>query len=157
MSLIGKADLLGGGRIYHSTIGDRSSYRAKSKGRASKDRKRRAYAALRESVLLGEDGRVVACAARCGARAESVHHLLGGSRRANVLENLVPLCGDGTRGCHGVYTTHHRLGTGRTWLDVATAIRETLEEQYPDRIAYLVAEVNETGLDRLYPKGDSRC
>lgn len=39
---------------------------------------------------------------RCAQRAESVHHRLPRSRGGtHDLANLVALCGDGTRGCHG--------------------------------------------------------
>lgn len=42
-----------------------------------------------------------ACA-RCGHVAQSVHHRLPRSRGGpHDLFNLVALCGDGTRGCHG--------------------------------------------------------
>lgn len=37
----------------------------------------------------------------CGARAESGHHLIPkGARGDDVVDNVVPLCGDGTRRCH---------------------------------------------------------
>jgi hypothetical protein len=42
--------------------------------------------------------------ARCGGKAESVHHRLKKSRGGRLIEdsfNLVPLCGSGTTGCHG--------------------------------------------------------
>jgi hypothetical protein len=37
--------------------------------------------------------------------AESLHHIVpkgGANRGDDVPENLVPVCGDGTRGCHGL-------------------------------------------------------
>lgn len=42
-----------------------------------------------------------ACRA-CGTRAINCHHLLGkGQRGDDVVENLIPLCGSGSEGCHG--------------------------------------------------------
>lgn len=38
----------------------------------------------------------------CGGRWESLHHIYPRSQGGDdVLANLAPVCGDGTRGCHG--------------------------------------------------------
>ena len=44
----------------------------------------------------------------CGGRSESLHHIYGrGQRGSDVLSNLAPVCGDGTRGCHGLLTARN--------------------------------------------------
>lgn len=55
---------------------------------------------LWDEVMASTGGRC----ARCGNRAESVHHRLRKSRGGRLIEdtfNCVPLCGSGTTGCHG--------------------------------------------------------
>lgn len=88
----------------------------------------------------------------CGAPNASLHHLLGGSWRSDELDNLVPLCGDGTRGCHGIYTSRMTGvsldGTRRTWEQVADRIRRSLTDG--ERL-YIVERVGDTGLERRYP------
>lgn len=58
---------------------------------------RRAYRQLHHQVVHGKNCTL------CNEWARTMHHLvprsLGGE---DVLENVVPVCGDGTRGCHGL-------------------------------------------------------
>lgn len=89
----------------------------------------------------------------CGViTGTSLHHLLGGTWRSDEADNLIPLCGDGTTGCHGIYTSRMTGVSGdgrrRTWEEVADQIRRslTLEE-----ISYVTSRVGEPGLDRRYP------
>jgi hypothetical protein len=73
----------------------------------------------------------------------SLHHLvprsLGGD---DLADNLVPLCGDGTRGCHGLveardFETLVRLRRALTVEEVAYIVerkdREFLQRYYPLR------------------------
>lgn len=62
----------------------------------------------------------------CGQQATNCHHLLGkgGRRGDDVVENMIPLCGSGSHGCHGaLHGTPHRHA-GRRWeaRDVRLAI-----------------------------------
>lgn len=67
------------------------------------------------------------------SRAHVVPRGQGGD---DVPENMVWLCGDGTRGCHGVLTHHGRDGqTGRTFDEVAAGLLAYLETQ-PLTVAY---------------------
>lgn len=88
----------------------------------------------------------------CGAPHASLHHLLGGAWRSDELDNLVPLCGGGTTGCHGIYTsrmTGQSLdGVRRTWEQVADRIRRSLTRA---EVLYVTERVGEPGLDRRYP------
>lgn len=47
---------------------------------------------------------------RCGRRGDTFHHRKNRSAGGGwSLTNIVHLCGDGTRGCHGWVTTHPKL------------------------------------------------
>lgn len=72
----------------------------------------------------------------CGRRAGSAHHVLprGGPHHGDdVIENLVPLCGSGTTGCHGAVE------------DGRQAAREALGRHIyvarPDVIVYVTAKL----------------
>lgn len=70
----------------------------------------------------------------------SFHHLvprsLGGD---DVADNIVPLCGDGTRGCHGLIEARDRSALGA----LATALTEAER-------AYIAARLGAGGMERLY-------
>ena len=78
-------------------------------------------------------------------------HLVPKSQRGDdVDDNIVPGCGSGTAGCHGVLTSRNRDGaTGRTWEEVAGALRATLTKE---EIAYVVAKKSAAWLDEHYPE-----
>jgi len=88
----------------------------------------------------------------CGAPASDLHHLLGGVWRSDEVDNLIPLCGSGTTGCHGIYTSRMAAvcgdGTRRTWREVADRIRRSLT--LPEA-TYMLDRVGEEGLQRRYP------
>jgi hypothetical protein len=76
--------------------------------------------------------------------ALSRHHLVPRSLRGDDLDqNLVPLCGDGTSGCHGILTTHP---SGWEW----TAMRLRLHLN-DDELEYVRAKAGAEFLDRYYP------
>lgn len=55
---------------------------------------------------------------RCGRRAESWQHRVSSGRSGPTdLFNCVPLCGDGTRGCHG-WAEHHVAEARAVFLDI---------------------------------------
>ncbi len=63
----------------------------------------------------------------CGAHAVNCHHLVGrGQGGDDVFNNLIPLCGNGSMGCHGALhgTPYTDSRTGRRWTarDVRQAI-----------------------------------
>lgn len=88
----------------------------------------------------------------CGSSYVSLHHLLGGPWRSDELDNLIPLCGDGTTGCHGIYTSRmdgmSADGVTRTWEQVADRIRRSLTTG--ERL-YITGRVGQEGLERRYP------
>ena len=90
----------------------------------------------------------------CQSTRCTLHHLLGGNLRSDVSANLISLCGNGSMGCHGIYTTRGNGtsfdGRKRSWFDVAFAIRKSLRD---DELAYVVDVVGEDGLERRYPAG----
>jgi hypothetical protein len=100
-------------------------------------------------VLLGTKGGLCRV---CGSKHTTLHHLLGGTYRSDEADNLIPLCGDGTSGCHGIYTSRMRGmsldGVVRTWAQVADRIRRSLSEREQ---AYVVERVGLAGLEKRYP------
>ena len=88
----------------------------------------------------------------CGSLMVSMHHLLGGALRSDEDDNMIPLCGDGTTGCHGIYTSRMRGvsfdGVTRTWEQVASLIRKSLTRR---ELAYVTERVGLDGLERRYP------
>ena len=89
----------------------------------------------------------------CGADGETLHHLVGrGVGGDDVADNLIPLCGHGSVGCHGVITSHNRDGaSGLTYPEVAHAVRVSLT--LPE-VGYVLRKKGRDWLDELYPSGD---
>lgn len=86
----------------------------------------------------------------CGAPGESFHHVVAKSLRGDDLPaNIIPLCGDGTRGCHGALETH-----SPGWEEVAHAVRASLT---PLELAYVRAKKGAHWLDRYLPAGGTLC
>lgn len=66
----------------------------------------------------------------CGSINISIHHILPRSQGGDdVWENLVPLCGDGTTGCHG--------GVEGGLDSVSHALGRYLVQERPDTLKYL--------------------
>lgn len=68
-------------------------------------------------------------------------------------ENIVPLCGSGTTGCHGSLHDHHRasqpsLLAGMPYEAVASALRAKL---LPEEREYIVGKKGEGWLNMTYP------
>lgn len=77
----------------------------------------------------------------CGEWARTMHHLLPRSHGGeDVPENLIPVCGDGTRGCHSDIE-ERREGAREK-------VRATL---LPCHIDYLARECGWGWIDRQYP------
>jgi 5-methylcytosine-specific restriction endonuclease McrA len=77
----------------------------------------------------------------CGQWGSSFHHLvprsLGGD---DVADNIVPLCGDGTRGCHGDVEAR-----------VPTALHELRESLRPEELRYVLRKKGGGFLERYLP------
>lgn len=89
-------------------------------------------------------GRSFGCCPLCG-RADQLsrHHVLPkGLYGDDLPENLIWVCGDGTRGCHGVLTHRNRGDHGLTFEEVAAALLEYIDtlpqiRAYADRAKYV--------------------
>lgn len=81
----------------------------------------------------------------CGARrAESLHHVVRRSKSGeDVRANLLPVCGDGVRGCHGLIEARSLWALGR--------VREAILED-PAMTDYVVGLKGWGWLDRAYPQ-----
>jgi hypothetical protein len=116
------------------------------------------------AAKLRREGHCRACGRRAGRHARlsrgrpvknayeyvklTRHHLVPRSMRGDDLdENLVPLCGDGTMGCHGILETHPS-----GWEYTAMRLRLRLHE---DEISYIVQKESQAFLDRYYPRVDT--
>ena len=110
------------------------------RGRRTKGRYRATAAEwqkIREEKLIGKDCRIPGCR----APAIGLHHLIGRDLLGDdVAENLIPLCGDGTTGHHGLAQE----------LDRATCsqIRRTMLRS---EAAYVKLKLGGVWLDRWYP------
>lgn len=74
----------------------------------------------------------------CGGHAQSGHHVLrkGSPYHGDDMpENIVPLCGDGTRGCHGLIEANDK--TARKLLGIK------LVEHRRDVIDYILLKLGE--------------
>lgn len=96
---------------------------------------RQQWQRMREAKLYGKRCRC------CEHRAATLHHLvpksLGGD---DVLPNLIPLCGDGTLGCHGA------VEASRLWA--RERVRRSLTD---DELEYVVAKKSASFLEHYYP------
>lgn len=100
--------------------------------------------ALREAREAFRGHPCVACGD--GRVGVSLHHVVPRSQGGDdVVENLVPLCGDGTRGCHGLLETH-----GPGWERVAARVRAFVLGR-ASRTGYVVGKIGRERFDRRYP------
>jgi hypothetical protein len=80
-------------------------------------------------------------------------HLVGkGQRGDDVLNNLIPLGGSGTTGCHGIQTSRNPglncAGVYTTFEQVVSAIRRTM---LPQERQYIIAKKSRAWLETNYP------
>ena len=81
---------------------------------------------------------------RLGFPPTTLHHVVSKSLGGDdIEENLIPLCGSGTTGCHGIMETHP---TG--WQAVAVRIRHRFQ---PDELRYVLATKGFDFLEETYP------
>jgi hypothetical protein len=80
----------------------------------------------------------------CGQAWDSLHHIIGRGRGGDdVIENLAPVCGNGTMGCHGL------LEARNAWA--RSELRRALR---PQNLRYLERKLGPcwlAWLDRKYP------
>ena len=81
----------------------------------------------------------------CGLPHQSLHHILPRSQGGDdIIDNLAPLCGDGTRGCHGILESH-----APGWERVAASVRQYVIVSN-DRRGYQEDHAGES-FNRRYP------
>jgi hypothetical protein len=97
------------------------------------------YALLRAELLVLWP----LCATGCGRLAHSAHHVVPRGDGDDTLDNLVGLCGDGTRGCHG--DVEHRRNGARE------RVRAHIESERPRVAAYVIERKGQAWFDRHYP------
>lgn len=105
---------------------------------------------FRHKATSGEWERIIAAkfgvCRGCGEhKPVTFHHLvprsLGGD---DVPDNILPLCGHGTAGCHGKIEDH-----SNGWRETAARIRSSLT---PAELNYAIATKGEYWLSRYYPE-----
>lgn len=108
----------------------------------------RQWAKLRRDLIGSTYAKCAGCGEFFAAARLSLHHLIPRSLGGDDLaQNLVPLCGTGTTGCHGEFETR-----GKGWLDVAAGIRAWLAAR-PLAVAYVTEKKGDSFLNRYYPEG----
>lgn len=107
---------------------------------------RNQWRALRRDLLRGSYGKCVGCRIWFPVALLNLHHVRPRSLRGDDLaQNLVPLCGSGTTGCHGTYENR-----SPGWLKVAARIREHVTAR-PLMLAYALDHEGGAWFDRYYP------
>jgi hypothetical protein len=92
------------------------------------------------------EGFAPATCVHCGLAAQSLHHIVPKSQGGDdVPENLAPVCGDGTRGCHGLIESH-----ASGWERVAASIRPYVLLNRP-RCAYVIGKIGWDRFNARYP------
>jgi hypothetical protein len=87
-----------------------------------------------------------ACCVSCGLAAESLHHVVPKSQGGDDVEaNLVPLCGDGTRGCHGKLESH-----APGWEQIAAHVRAYVMAR-ESRLSYVIGRIGQARFEERYP------
>lgn len=88
-----------------------------------------------------------ACCVSCGLPCESLHHVVPRSQGGDDIEmNLAPMCGDGTRGCHGRLESH-----APGWERIAGHVRAYVMAR-ASRHVYVLDKIGQDRFDRRYPQ-----
>lgn len=81
----------------------------------------------------------------CGSGWDSLHHLYPrGQGGDDAIENLIPLCGSGTTGCHGLVENHNRAARA--------TVRATLTDANRWYLTYKLGHRAAGWLDSQYPE-----
>lgn len=87
------------------------------------------------------------CVAGCGQRAANGHHVIGkGQGGDDVVENVAPLCGSGSSGCHGAFHgTPYKDAAGHRWTkaEVSAAVGSWIVTS-PPVLAYVLGKLGDT-------------
>jgi hypothetical protein len=87
-----------------------------------------------------------ACCVNCGLPYQSLHHVVPRSQGGDDYKaNLAPMCGDGTRGCHGILESH-----APGWERVAAAVRVYVLTNRP-RCVYVIGKLGWDRFNKRYP------
>jgi 5-methylcytosine-specific restriction endonuclease McrA len=87
-----------------------------------------------------------ACCVNCGLPYQSLHHIVPRSQGGDDYKaNLAPMCGDGTRGCHGILESH-----APGWERVAAAVRVYVLTNRP-RCVYVIGKLGWDRFNKRYP------
>lgn len=111
----------------------------------------REWAKLRRIIGVG----AVSCFCGCGRRSDSAAHIvprgLGGD---DVLENLIPLAGDGTSLCHGAQENGQRVYdvARRTYIEPGEVRARIRARLLPEHLAYVEQRKGRGWLDRYFPE-----
>lgn len=94
------------------------------------------------AAKMAREGRCRICGADRRYTVTTRHHLIPRSQGGDDIDdNLVPLCGHGTVGCHGRIEAGHLSARGQ--------LRAALTDA---EVAYCVRVVGEARFDRRYPR-----
>jgi hypothetical protein len=99
------------------------------------------------------EGRCRACGRKGLSYLNRAHLVSKGQRGDDVEDNIVPLCGSGTSGCHGSLTDHHPASwpshlEGAEWTEISSALRATLRKS---EVKYILTKKGKSWLERVYP------
>jgi hypothetical protein len=87
-----------------------------------------------------------ACCVSCGLPYQSLHHVVPRSQGGDDYKaNLAPMCGDGTRGCHGILESH-----APGWERIAAAVRVYVLTNRP-RCVYVIGKIGWDRFNARYP------
>jgi 5-methylcytosine-specific restriction endonuclease McrA len=96
---------------------------------------RKQWTSLWRQIVAGKYCRL------CGERAETAHHIVARNKGGDdVGENLMEVCGDGTRGCHGRIEARDP--------ETCAAVRTNLRGS---ELEYVLRKKGEAWLERRYP------
>lgn len=100
------------------------------------------------------EARCRACGRRGYTFLSRAHLVPKGQRGDDIDANIIPLCGNGTTGCHGALTDHHKASApsrleGEPWTVIASAVRATLRLT---EVNYVLEKKGQDWLNRVYPR-----
>ena len=106
----------------------------------------RRYRANQSETAALRNGFEHACCVNCGLRYESLHHIVPRSQGGDdVAENMAPMCGDGTRGCHGILESH-----APGWERIAASVRQYVLLNR-GRCVYVISKIGWDRFNARYP------
>jgi hypothetical protein len=87
----------------------------------------------------------------CGRRATNCHHLIGkGQSGDDLAENLIPLCGSGSDGCHGALHGNPWVTADGMRFDAHLVRQQIGGHLWPDEILYCIQRLGSYEAAREY-------